>query len=75
MSKNFIDFTGMSDAQLIAFFKKPSIGSVCGRFYNDQLERDFECRGREFMDKIFFSICNSSLSNWFKNASSGKHPL
>jgi len=36
------DFTGMSDAQLIAFFKNPSTGSVCGRFYNDQLNRDFE---------------------------------
>src|SRR5687767_13276682 len=36
------DFTGMSDAQLIAFFKKPSTGSVCGRFFNDQLDRDFE---------------------------------
>src|SRR6187200_979672 len=40
--KTVHDFTGMSDAQLIAFFKKPSTGSVCGRFYNDQLERDFE---------------------------------
>ena len=40
------DFTGMSDAQLIAFFKKPSNGSVCGRFYNDQLERDFEIPGK-----------------------------
>ena len=36
------DFTGMSDAQLIAFFKKPSTGSVCGRFFGDQLNRDFE---------------------------------
>jgi CarboxypepD_reg-like domain/Secretion system C-terminal sorting domain len=36
------DFTGMSDAQLIAFFKNPSTGSVCGRFYNEQLNRDFE---------------------------------
>ena len=40
--KTVHDFTGMSDAQLIAFFKKPSTGSVCGRLYNDQLERDFE---------------------------------
>ena len=40
--KTVHDFTGMSDAQLIAFFKNPSTGSVCGRFYNDQLERDFE---------------------------------
>lgn len=40
--KAVVDFTGMSDMQLIAFFKKPSTGSLCGRFYNDQLERDFE---------------------------------
>ena len=40
------DFTGMSDSQLIAFFKKPSTGSACGRFYNDQLDRDFEVPGK-----------------------------
>ena len=38
--KPVIDFTGMSDAQLMTFFKKPSIGSVCGRFQEDQLNRD-----------------------------------
>ena len=40
--KAVVDFTGMTDMQLIAFFKKPSTGSVCGRFYNDQLHRDIE---------------------------------
>jgi len=40
--KSVVDFTGMSDMQLIAFFKKPSTDSVCGRFFNDQLEKDFE---------------------------------
>ena len=38
--KAVVDFTGMSDMQLVAFFKKPSTGSLCGRFSNDQLERD-----------------------------------
>jgi hypothetical protein len=53
--KAVVDFTGMSDMQLIAFFKKPSIGSVCGRFYNDQLERDFEIpRKRIPWVKYFF---------------------
>ena len=33
--KTVVDFTAMSDMQLAAFFKKPSTGSVCGRFYND----------------------------------------
>jgi CarboxypepD_reg-like domain len=40
--KQVIDFTNMSDSQLAAFFKKPSNGSVCGRFYGDQLGRDIE---------------------------------
>jgi CarboxypepD_reg-like domain len=38
--KQVIDFTGMSDRQLTEFFKKPSTGSVCGRFMTDQLERN-----------------------------------
>ncbi len=40
--KQVIDFTGMSDSQLAAFFKKPSTGSTCGRFYGDQLDRSIE---------------------------------
>jgi hypothetical protein len=36
--KPVIDFTGMNDAQLAAFFKKPSTGSVCGRFMTAQLD-------------------------------------
>ena len=55
--KTVHDFTGMSDAQLIAFFKKPSTASVCGRFYNDQLERDFEIpRKRIPWMKYFFQF-------------------
>lgn len=37
--KQVIDFTGMTDTQLAAFFKKPSSGSMCGRFFDDQLDR------------------------------------
>ena len=37
--KQVIDFTGMTDAQLAAFFKKKSTETVCGRFYDDQLDR------------------------------------
>ena len=49
--KQVIDFTNMSDSQLAAFFKKPILisskdgekeASVCGRFYDDQLDRDIE---------------------------------
>ncbi|HKO82645.1 MAG TPA: hypothetical protein VJU78_19700, partial [Chitinophagaceae bacterium] len=38
--KNVIDFTNMSDEQLVAFFKKPGTGSTCGRFMGDQLDRN-----------------------------------
>ena len=44
--KAVVDFTGMSDAQLVAFFKKPSTGSICGRFDNDQLARDLTIPGK-----------------------------
>ena len=55
--KTVHDFTGMNDAQLIAFFKKPSTGSVCGRFYNDQLERDFKIPGKRLpWIKYFFQL-------------------
>lgn len=37
--KTVIDFTNMSDRQIAEFFKKPP-ASVCGRIYNDQLDRD-----------------------------------
>ena len=40
--KQVIDFTKMNDAQLIQFFRKPSAGSVCGRFMNQQLDRPIE---------------------------------
>lgn len=55
--KQVVDFTGMSDRQVAAFFKKPSTGSVCGRFMNDQLERDIEIpRKRIPWVKYFFTI-------------------
>lgn len=40
--KQVVDFTTMSDAQLAHFFKKPSTGSVCGRFMQDQLGRTID---------------------------------
>ncbi|MCX6319895.1 MAG: carboxypeptidase-like regulatory domain-containing protein [Bacteroidetes bacterium] len=36
--KQVIDFSSMNDRQLSEFFKKPSTGSLCGRFLNEQLE-------------------------------------
>lgn len=40
--KTVVDFSGMNDAQVLAVFRKPSTGSVCGRFYSDQLDRPLE---------------------------------
>jgi hypothetical protein len=40
--KQVVDFSNMSDRQVAEFFKKPSTGSVCGRFMTDQLERHIE---------------------------------
>lgn len=55
--KAVVDFTGMSDAQLVSFFKKPSNGSICGRFNNDQLERDISIPGKRLpWLKYFFQF-------------------
>ena len=40
--KQVVDFTIMSDTQLAVFFRKPSTGSVCGRFMQDQLDRTID---------------------------------
>jgi hypothetical protein len=56
-NKTVVDFTGMSDAQLIAYFKKPSLGSVCGRFNKDQLYRDISQPESRFpLLKYFFKV-------------------
>ena len=71
--KTVHDFTGMSDAQLIAFFKKPSTGSLCGRFYNDQLERDFEIpRKRLPWVKYLFQFAIPVFFTGLKSYSQGK---
>jgi CarboxypepD_reg-like domain/Secretion system C-terminal sorting domain len=55
--KVVMDFTGMSDEQLVAFFKKPSTGSVCGRFNTDQLNKEFTTpRKRIPWLRYFFQI-------------------
>lgn len=55
--KQVIDFTAMSDRELALFFKKPSTGSVCGRFMSDQLDRSIEIpKKRVPWVKYFFQI-------------------
>ena len=55
--KQVIDFSRMSDREIALFFKKPSTGSVCGRFMTDQLNRDLEIpRKRIPWVKYFFQF-------------------
>jgi hypothetical protein len=52
--KTVVDFTHMSDQQLAAFFQQPA-GNVCGRFYNDQLNRNISLPDkRRTLPKHFF---------------------
>jgi hypothetical protein len=54
--KAVVDFTVMNDRQLAAFFKKPP-ASVCGRIYNDQLNRDIVIPGKRIpWFKYFFQF-------------------
>ena len=55
--KQVVDFTNMSDTQVAQFFKKPSTGSVCGRFMTDQLNREIEIPKKRIpWAKHFFTI-------------------
>ena len=55
--KQVVDFSNLSDRQVAEFFKKPSTGSVCGRFMTDQLDRAIEIpRKRIPWMKYFFQI-------------------
>lgn len=61
-SKEVIDFSNMSDSQLVAFFKKPTTGSVCGRFMDDQLGRQIsEPKKRLPWIKYFFQFALSAF--------------
>lgn len=71
--KQVIDFTNMSDSQLAAFFKKPGNGSVCGRFYNDQLDRQIDIpRKRIPWVKYFFQFALPAFLISAKASAQGK---
>lgn len=55
--KQIVDFSNMSDREVAQFFKNPSTGSVCGRFMQDQLNRDMEIPKKRIpWVKYFFQI-------------------
>lgn len=71
--KQVVDFTGMSDAQVAAFFKKPSAGSVCGRFMQDQLERDMAIPKKRIpWIKYFFQFAIPAFLTSAKVSAQGK---
>ncbi|MBL7732480.1 MAG: carboxypeptidase-like regulatory domain-containing protein [Chitinophagaceae bacterium] len=71
--KQVVDFTHMSDRQVIEFFKKPSTGSVCGRFITDQLDREMDIpKKRMPWLKYFFSI---ALPAFFISKLSAQHKM
>lgn len=54
--KTVIDFSVMSDRQIAEFFKKPA-GLLCGRFHQDQLEREIQVpRKRIPWVRYFFQV-------------------
>ena len=55
--KQVVDFSNMTDSQVAQFFKKPSTGSICGRFMSDQLDRDIMIPKKRLpWFKYFFQI-------------------
>lgn len=60
--KQVVDFSVMTDRELVQFFKKPATGSVCGRFLNDQLERPLEMQQKRIpWFRYFFQIMLPAL--------------
>lgn len=70
--KAVIDFSVMSDRQIAEFFKKPS-SSVCGRFHQDQLERNIEPPKKRLpWLKYFFTIAIPTFLTAKKVAAQGE---
>lgn len=71
--KQVIDFSNKSDREIAMFFKKPSSGSVCGRFMEDQLNRDMDIpRKRIPWLKYFFQFLIPGFFISYRAASQGK---
>jgi carboxypeptidase-like protein/type IX secretion system substrate protein len=71
--KTVIDFSNMSDREIALFFKRPSTGSVCGRFLEDQLNRDMEIpRKRIPWVKYFFQFLLPGFLISMKATAQGK---
>ena len=70
--KVVVDFSRMSDADMVAYFKKPK-ESVCGRFNTDQLNRNIIVPAKRIpWLKYFFQIAIPAFLMSFKAASQTK---
>src|SRR5690606_35281145 len=70
--KTVIDFSGMSDAQLVAFFRSNK-GNMCGRFAKDQLDRSIEIpRKRIPWLRYFFQVAIPAFLVTAKAVAQGK---
>ena len=70
--KKVVDFTRMNDEQVLAFFRKPTTGSVCGRFLNDQLNRDIVIPGKRIpWLKYFFQFALPIFLTSLKSSAQG----
>ncbi len=71
--KQVMDFTSMSDHELVEYFKKPSTGTTCGRFTRDQLSKDLEIpRKRIPWVRYFFQILLPAFLSTAKATAQGK---
>ena len=71
--KNVIDFTTMSDEQLVAFFRKATVDSTCGRFMGEQLDRNIEIPTKRIpWVKYFFQLALPAFLFTAKAKAQGK---
>ena len=71
--KQVIDFSNKSDREIAMFFKKPSSGSVCGRFMDDQLHRNIEIPKKRIpWLKYFFQFLIPALFISYRATAQGK---
>jgi Secretion system C-terminal sorting domain len=74
--KTVMDFTTMNDSQIALYFKKQSTDSVCGRFYEDQLNRNIEIPGKHIpWVKYFFQFALPAFLVSMKATAQGKVKL
>ncbi len=72
-STQVTDFSSMSDRELAVFFKKHAAEKICGRFRNDQLDRNLAIpRKRVPWIRYFFTVALPSLLFTMKTKAQGQ---